>query len=118
MSLNQWIVLLLSLMFVSAFGIAEAPGSAPLGSVFVFGFLAAVFGLVGTSLVPLALPALASRRESSVYSALGLPGTLSAGDFRDVSAAFWARLDAASAKIAPFRAGNASAPREDVDQGP
>ena len=110
MSLRHWIVFFLSTMFVSAVGIWSEPGNIPLGSVYVLGFLVAVFGLVATSLAPLVRPALVDRQEGYTTPAPARPGGLSPGGFPGINASFWSKIRAAQGTMAPLPAGTGPAP--------
>ena len=100
LSPRRWMVVLLFLMFASSVGIGTLPGNVPAGSLSVLGFLAAVLGVITVSLLP-QLRSLVDRGKNSS----GAPPVVHRGHhptgFRDTSLSFWARLKAASTKMAP-----------------
>lgn len=106
MSLRHYMVFFLSLMFLSALGIGTVPGNLPMDWISVFGFIAAVLGLVITSLAPLVGSALVSHRGAYALSPPGRRDSFYPSDFQDVNESFWSRLKAASGKMAPLPIGN------------
>ena len=110
MSIRHLIMFFLIMMLVSAVGIGTEPGNLPMGVASVLGFLAAVLGLVTTSLIPLALSFLAGRRPAPASPTPARHDGFYPSDFQDVNESFWSRLMVASAKMAPLPVGKGPAP--------